>query len=92
MPFAIVSTVNLEGQDLTASKERLIEAIPRMKARPGFHTARFVRSLDGTRGVGMLIYDTQANAQAVLDIMTTDRPADAPPVISSAVYEVVLEV
>jgi hypothetical protein len=39
-----------------------------------------------------VIFDTQANARAALDAMITQRPPQAPPVESSAVYEVVLEV
>jgi hypothetical protein len=48
--------------------------------------------LDGKTGVGAVIFDTEANATAGLDTMTTSRPPEAPPVESTAIYEVVVEV
>jgi hypothetical protein len=93
MPFAAVTTVNLEGSDRAGAEKLLREVlIPRLKAQPGFRTARFLRSLDGTRGVGAVIFETEANAMDGLDAMITDRPAEAPPVESTSFYEVIVEV
>jgi hypothetical protein len=93
MPFAAVTTVSLEGLDVADREQILKETlIPRIKALPGFQTARFLRSLDGKTGVGAVIYDTEANAKKAVETMTTERPAEAPPVLDRAIYEVVVEV
>jgi hypothetical protein len=93
MPFAAVTYVNLEGRDQAQGEKLLREVlIPRLKGQSGFRTARFLRSLDGKTGVGAVMFETEANAKAGLDAMTTDRPAEAPPVESTAVYEVIMEV
>lgn len=93
MAHAAVTYVNLEGRDPAASQKLLEEGlIPIIKGLPGFRAARFLRSLDGKTGVGAVIFDTEANATAGLDAMTTSRPPEAPPVESSAIYEVVVEV
>ena len=93
MPFAAVTNVNLEARDPADSEEMLREGlIPMIKALPGFQAARFLRSLDGSRGVGAVIFDSEAKAKAALEMMATNRPAEAPPVDSTAVYEVVVEV
>lgn len=93
MPFAAVTNVSLEGRDPAAGEQLLREVlVPRLKAQPGFRAARFLRSLDGKTGVGAVIFDTEANAKGGLDAMTSNRPAEAPPVESTALYEVVVEV
>ena len=93
MAHAAVTYVNLEGRDPAASQKILEESlIPIIKALPGFRTARFLRSLDGKSGVGAVIFDTEANAKEGLDAMTGKRPAEAPPVVSTALYEVIVEV
>ena len=93
MPFVAVTTVNLEGRDRAGAEKLLGEVlIPRLKAQPGFRSARFLASLDGKTGVGAATFDTEANAKAGLDAMRTDRPAEAPPVVGTTIYEVVAEV
>ncbi len=93
MPFAAVTNVNLEGRDRAESEKILKEVlIPRIRALPGFQAGRFLRSIDGTTGVGAVIFDTEARAKDALNTMTTNRPAEAPPVVSSAIYELIVEV
>jgi hypothetical protein len=88
-----VPTVKLEGLDPAEAQGVLREIqVPRLKSLPGFQSARFVRSLDGQTGVGTVSFDTEENATTALDGMRTQRPPELPPVESSAVYEVVLEV
>jgi hypothetical protein len=92
MPFAAVTNVSLEGQDQDLGVKLLNEMlVPRLKGLTGFRAARFVRSLDGKTGIGAVIFETEDNAKAGLDVMM-DRPAEAPPVESTAIYEVVVEV
>jgi hypothetical protein len=93
MTFAAVTYVDLEGRDPAEGLHLLNDMlVPRLKAMPGFQSARFLRSADGNTGVGSAICDSQGHAQECLRAMTTERPAGAPDVTSSAIYEIVLEV
>lgn len=92
MPFAAVTTVKLEGNFEQGQKMLNEVLIPRLKGLAGFQRARFMRSLDGTTGVGAATFDTEANAKAALEAMTSDRPAGSPEVQTTALYEVFLEV
>jgi hypothetical protein len=92
MTFAVVTYVDLEGRDPAQAVGLLNETlVPKMKGMPGFVSARFLRSQDGKTGIGSVICDSSGHAQQFLTTMTAERPAEAPPVSSSAVYEVVLE-
>jgi hypothetical protein len=93
MAWAVVTYVNLEGRDQADSMRMLNDMlVPRLKSVAGFQSARFLRSKDEKTGVGAVIVDTESHATACLDVMTSERPADAPPVTSSGIYEVFLEV
>jgi hypothetical protein len=93
MAFAAVTYVNLEGRDSVESLRILNDTlVPMLKSLQGFQSARFLRSEDQKTGAGAVILDTEAQATACLDIMTAQRPAQAPPVTDAGVYEVVLEV
>jgi len=93
MTFAAVTYVDLEGRDPEQALRLLNETlVPMMKAMPGFQSARFLRSQDGKTGVGSVFCDSPGHAQECLNTMTAERPAQAPPVTSAAIYEVVLEV
>ena len=92
MPYAAVVTVKIEGHPVDAQKVLEEVLVPRVKALAGFQRARFMRSLDGTTGVGAVTFDTEANAKAGLTALTTNRPPEAPPVQSTALYDVFLEV
>ena len=93
MPFAAVTNVNLEGRERAQAEGFLQEfLVPRIKGLSGFRTARFLRSSDGNTGVGAVIFDTEVQAKAGLDAVATDRPPQAPPVVSTAIYEVIMEV
>jgi len=93
MTFAAVTYVDLEGFDAPQGLELLNDMlVPRLKVMPGFQSARFLRSQDGKTGIGAAICDNQAHAEGCLSAMTAERPAGAPMVTSSAIYEVVLEV
>jgi len=92
MPFAAVTFVSLQGRDTAGAVSLLNDVlIPRVKALPGFQAARFLRSVDGSSGVGSVIFDTERNARDGLDAMTAARPAGAPPVERTAIYEIVAE-
>jgi hypothetical protein len=93
MTFAAVTYVNLEGRDAADGLKMLNEMlVPRLKAQAGFQSARFLRSRDGKTGIGSVICDSESHAEVCLNAMAAERPAEAPPVISASVYEIVLEV
>ena len=92
MSFAAVQTVNLEGRDLAQAEQGLREElVPILKAQPGFQNARFLRSQDGRTGVGAMMFDTESNAKACLDMMASERPEGAPPIIRTEILELVVE-
>jgi hypothetical protein len=92
MPFAAVTTVNLEGRDRAGAEMFLHKVLlPKVRVLPGFRTARFLRSLDGKRGVGSVVFDTEANTMSGLDAMITDLPPEAPPIENTAFYEVIVD-
>jgi hypothetical protein len=93
MTYAAVTYVNLEGRDRADSLKMLNDMlVPRLKSVVGFQSARFMGSVDGKSGVGTVICDSESHARACLDVMTAERPAQAPAVTSTGLYEVVLEV
>jgi len=93
MTFAAVTYVSLQGRDRVEGLKLLNDMlVPMLKVQPGFQSARFLASTDGKTGIGSVICDNESHAQACLDTMTANRPPEAPPVTSSAIYEVVLEV
>jgi hypothetical protein len=91
MPFAVVTYVSLEGRDQAQDEQQLrAEGIPSFKSLPGFQAARFLRSIDGKTGAGAVIFDSEANAKQALE--SVRPPAGGPPVQSTTLYEVVVEV
>ncbi len=92
MPFASVVNVRLAGNPAAGEKMLREQLIPRLKAQPGFQNARFLRTSDGTAGMGVAVFDTEEHAKAGHDAMVNDRPPEAPQVTSSAVYELFVEV
>jgi hypothetical protein len=93
MTYAAVTYVNLEGRERADGLKMLNDVlVPRIKSLAGFQSARFLSSPDGKSGIGAVICDTESHARACLDAMAIERPAEAPPVTSTALYEVVLEV
>ena len=93
MPFASVVHVQLtEGGGAAAGEQMLREQlIPRLQTQPGFQNAYFLRTPDGTTGMGIALFDTAEHAQAGQDAMINNRPPEAPPVTDSAVYELFLQ-
>ena len=50
-----------------------------------------MRAADGSTGLGIVVLDTEANAKQAAQDIASRRPADAPPIIDSGVYEVMAE-
>jgi hypothetical protein len=94
MSFASVVHVQPAGGGDLAGTEKMLREhlIPMLKGQPGFQSARFFRGTDGTTGMGIAVFDTEEHANAGRDAMVNNRPPEAPPVTSSAVYEIFVEV
>jgi hypothetical protein len=94
MPFASVVHVQLTGAGGPAAGEQMLreQLVPSLKVQSGFQSARFFRTPDGTAGMGVAVFDTEEHATTGLDAMVNNRPPEAPPVTSSTVYEMFLEV
>ena len=94
MPFASVVHVRLTGAGGPAAGEQMLreQLIPRLRAQSGFQSARFFRTSDGTTGMGVAVFDTEEHATTGHDALVNNRPPEAPPVTSSAIYEMFIEV
>ena len=89
MAHALVANVDLGGRDVAEAEKVLnAEIIPAVKQAPGFQSGVWARSPDGKVGLGVVVFDSEANAKAAEQAMQRMRPAGAPPVTSLAVYEV----
>jgi hypothetical protein len=82
----------LGGDATTAEKFLREHIIPRLNTLSGFQSARFFRTPDETVGMGVGLFDTEENAESARQAMLNNRPPGAPPVTTSAVYELFLEV
>ena len=91
MPYAFIAQVAFEGDPELHQKVLHEELIPTVSAMPGFQSGRWCRSVDGKTGIGTVVFDTQANAEAAAERARTNRPAAAPTITSAGIYEVVGE-
>jgi hypothetical protein len=92
MPYAVVVRVNLEGRSIEESERGLHEqVVPMVKQMPGFSRGVWLRSADDTTGMGVVVLDTEANANAMLNGLEERRPPDTPPITSAEVYVVTAE-
>jgi hypothetical protein len=90
MAWALAVTVSLEGTE--RSEQMLREQIvPTIKQQAGFQSGTWMRSNDGTKGMGVVLYDTQANAEAARAALPQARPPGAPPVTNSDLFEVLVQ-
>ena len=89
MPYALVTHVNLEGRPREEGERLLNEQIvPTVKQAPGFQRGVWLRTQDGLTGMGVVVFDTEESATSAREAMRTQRPADAPPITSSEMFEV----
>jgi hypothetical protein len=93
MPYAFVARVDLDPATPTEERDRLLreQVIPIAKKQPGFVRGMWMRSADGTTGIGIVVLDTEANAKQAAQDMASQRPPNAPPIRDSGVYEVAEE-
>jgi hypothetical protein len=87
MAHALVTQVSLEGRD-PATAEKLLneQVIPAVKGLAGFDRGVWLRSADGSTGMGIVVFDSEEHARAAEAGMGALRPPDAPPITSSVTY------
>ena len=89
MPYALVTQVSLEGRRPEDSERMLNDqVIPVVQQLPGFQRGVWLRSEDGSTGMGIVVFDSGEHATSARDGMETMRPGDAPPITSSQIYVV----
>ena len=89
MANALVTHVTLEGRDIAAAEQFLNDqVIPIVKQLPGFQRGVWLRSEDGSTGMGIVVFDSAENAESARQGMETMRPADAPPITGAEIYVV----
>ncbi len=87
MAHALVTQVSLEGRRPEDAERMLTDRlIPAVKQLSGFQRGVWLRSEDGSTGLGIVVFDSEQDAQSARDSMDTMRPADAPPITSVATY------
>lgn len=90
MPYAFIAHVEFTDDDLDASRRLLNEGlIPVAKSLPGFQSGVWARA--GRTGIGTIIFDTEDNASAGQATLNENRPANAPTITQSGIYEVMAE-
>ena len=89
MPFAIVNNVRIENVD--QSREALVnEVVANVKKAPGFLSGVWAADRDKGRGVGIVVFESREQAEAVMRRLESGelkRPAGVT-VENVAVYEV----
>lgn len=89
MAHALVTQVDLAGRDPAEAEQLLNEqVIPVVKGLPGFDRGVWLRSADGSTGMGIVVFESEEQATAAEAGMGSMRPAGAPSITRSAVYVV----
>lgn len=87
MPYAIITEVEFTSDDVDASRGLLHEGlIPVAKSLPGFQSGVWTRA--GRKGIGTIVFDTEDNAKAGQASLEANRPAEAPKITQTGIYEV----
>ena len=92
MPYGLIVQVAFDDGDPELHEKLLHEeVIPAASSQAGFQRGVWYRATDGKTGIGTVVFDTEANAEAAAERMRSDRPPTAPRVTSAGIYEVVGE-
>ena len=87
MPYAFIAEVEFADDEVDASRRFLNEGlIPVAKSLPGFQSGVWTRA--GRKGIGTIIFDTEENANAGRATLQENRPAEAPKLVQTGIYEV----
>jgi len=91
---AMVVTVRVDPERGDEATQMLnAQVVPGAKALTGFVSGHWVRAASGDRGMGIVIFDTEANARAAADAVGGDPMPDGAPVTRESVdvYEVLAQ-
>ena len=94
MPYAFIAQVQFKDGSDPELGQKVLESdvIPLVKSQAGFKKGTWFRNTDGKTGIGVAVFDTEANARAAGEaIRSQQRPAEAPAITTTGVYEVVAE-
>ena len=69
------------------------QVVPTVSGLPGFVGGTWMRSVDGAQGRGILVFDTEANAQAAIEGARQGPPGDDPPTtfVAADLFEVMAQ-
>jgi len=86
MPSAIVNMVTIDPARQADAQEGLVkQVVPMCQGLAGYVTSLHVGSPDGTRGIGIIVFDTGESARAAAKAMASNAPpAGAPVTIDSS--------
>jgi hypothetical protein len=95
--YAVIGEATIDADRIDESLRDLDETlIPLVTRAPGFVTGSWLRSADGSVAMSVLVFDTEAHANAMLELRPPDAPPDPtdPPVrgVGLRVFEVVRHV
>jgi hypothetical protein len=90
MAYAVVIQVKIDPQSDREHRQTMLKdfVLPQTKALPGFEKGIWMNDGAGA-GTCVVIFDTEIHAQLAIDSLT---PAVGPPILTSGVHEVELEV
>jgi hypothetical protein len=88
--YALVGTAKLDASRQDEAVAVAKSLLANLSQAPGFVSGVFTRSLDGTAGRSMIVFDTQDAAKAVAANAQGMIPADGPTeIVSLEIFEVV---
>jgi hypothetical protein len=91
MPSAIVNMVTIDPARQAEADEGLVnQVVPMCQGLAGYVTSVHVGSSDGTRGIGIIVFDTEESARAAAQTIGSNAPPDGAPVTieSSEIWRV----
>ena len=92
--YAVIGRVEIDASRRDEAQKNLQEeVIPRVKSAPGFVRGLWLLSSDGTKGRGVVVFDTEEHAQAGAEMARQQAPPAGAPVTfqDAEVVEVVAE-
>ncbi len=91
--YGVVNEVEIDSSRADEAEKLLNEfVVPTAKALAGFGSGKWLRSLDGKQGRGVLLFESEAAARAAVEEIRQGPPPGAPVTVKHiAVYEVLAE-
>jgi antibiotic biosynthesis monooxygenase (ABM) superfamily enzyme len=81
MPSALVTTVQIKPGRTAEAEEGLVQQIvPMIKGLPGYLSSVHISSPDGSRGMGIILFDSEETARAAAQIWAANPPPPEAPI------------